>query len=143
MKVVLKAIKFADIYVVEAKGIAGGICVMWKSGLSIHQMEYNKNHIALKVTDALCDWLLVCFYRPPYPAKKQKAWENLMALLNSCQCPWVCIGDFNFTINDKEIFRGNQRGESSATNFLKELIFKFGAIDLGFSGNTSTWAKGK
>lgn len=74
-------------YVVEAKGIAGGICVMRKSGLSIHQMEYNKNHIALKVTDALCDWLLVCFYSPPYPAKKQKAWENLMALLNSCQCP--------------------------------------------------------
>ena len=89
MKVVLKAIKFANMCVVEAKGIAGGICVMWKSGFSIHQMEYNKNLIALKVDDALCYWLLVCFYGPPYPAKKQKAWENLMALLNSCQCPWV------------------------------------------------------
>ena len=72
MKVVLKAIKFANMCVVEAKGIAGGICVMWKSGFSIHQMEYNKNLIALKVDDALCDWLLVCFYDPPYPAKKQK-----------------------------------------------------------------------
>ena len=89
MKVVLKAIKFANMCVVEAKGIAGGICVMWKSGFSIHQMEYNKNLIALKVDDALYDWLLVCFYGPPYPAKKQKAWENLMALLNSCQRPWV------------------------------------------------------
>ena len=76
--------------VVEAKGIAGGICVMWKSGLSIHQMEYNKNLIALKVTDAFCDWLLVCFYGAPYPAKKQKAWENLM-VLNSCQRLWVLV----------------------------------------------------
>lgn len=141
--IILKAIKFADMCVVEAKGIVGGICVMWKSGLSIHQMEYNKNLIALKVTDALCDWLLVCFYGPPYLAKKQKAWENFMALLNSCQHPWVCIGDFNFTINDKEIFGGNKRGESSATNFLKELIFEFDAIDLDFFGNTFTWAKGK
>nr|XP_023895077.1 uncharacterized protein LOC112006991 [Quercus suber] len=111
MKEVLKAIKFADMCVVEAKGIAGGICVMWRLGLSIHQMKYNKNLIALKVANALCDWLL------------------------------VCIGDFNFTINDKEILRGNKRGESSATNFLKELIFEFGAIDLGFSGNTFMWAK--
>jgi len=53
------------------------------------------------------------------------------------------IGDFNFTINDKEIFGGNKRGESTATNFLKELIFGFGAIDLGFSSNTFMWAKGK
>ena len=69
----LKAIKFVDICVVEAKGIASGIYVMWKSSLSIYQVEYNKNLIALKVDDALCDWLLVCFYDLPYPAKKQKA----------------------------------------------------------------------
>ena len=86
MKLVLKAIKFVDICVVKAKGIASGICVMWKSSLSIHQVEYNKNLITLKVSDALCNWLLVSFYGPPYLAKKQKAWENLMAFLNSCQC---------------------------------------------------------
>ena len=68
MKLVLKAI---------TKGIASGIYVMWKSSLSIYQVEYNKNLIALKVSDALCDWLLVSFYDPPYPVKKQKAWENL------------------------------------------------------------------
>ena len=66
-----------------------------------------------------------------------------MALLNSCQCPWVCIGDFNFTTNDKETLRGKRCGGSSATNYLKELIFKFGAIDLGFSGNSFTWARGR
>ena len=43
MKLVLKVIKFTDISVVEAKGIVSGICVMWKSSLSIHQVEYNKN----------------------------------------------------------------------------------------------------
>lgn len=30
---------------------------------------------------------------------------------------------------------------SSTTNYLKELNFKFGAIDLGYLGNAFTWAK--
>ena len=53
MKKVLFSLKFADMYVVEAKGIAGGLCVMWKAGLSISQVEFNKNLIAIKVSDAL------------------------------------------------------------------------------------------
>ncbi|KAL4603073.1 hypothetical protein ACB092_10G099500 [Castanea dentata] len=72
MEEVLNSIKFADMCVVEAKGITGCICVMWKVGFMIHQVEYNKNLIAVKVFDALCSWLLVGFYGPPYPAKKQK-----------------------------------------------------------------------
>nr|POF21368.1 hypothetical protein CFP56_43492 [Quercus suber] len=129
--------------VVKAKGTAGGICVMWKTGFSISQVEFNKNPITIKVSDALYDWVMVGFYNPPYPTKKQKARENLMAFLNSCLCPWVCIGDFNFTTNDEEILGGKRSGESSAINYLKELIFEFGAIDLGFFGNSYTWARGR
>nr|POE97432.1 hypothetical protein CFP56_05427 [Quercus suber] len=87
--------------------------------------------------------VMVGFYGPSYPAKKQKAWENLMAFINSYLCPWVCIGNFNFTTNDKEILGGNRSGESSTINYLKEFIFEFGAIDLGFSGNSYTWARGR
>ena len=66
-----------------------------------------------------------------------------MAFINSCRCPWVCIGDFNFTTNDKEILGGNRSGESSAINYLKEFIFEFSAIDLGFAGNSYTGARGR
>ena len=77
MQEVLNSIKFAYMCVVDAKGIVGGICVMWKAGLMIQQVEYNKNLIAIEVSDTLCSCLLVGFYGPPYPAKKQKAWEIL------------------------------------------------------------------
>ncbi|XP_075659200.1 uncharacterized protein LOC142629097 [Castanea sativa] len=43
----------------DAKGTAGGMCVMWKSGLMCHQVEFNKNLIAIKVSDAVCSWLLL------------------------------------------------------------------------------------
>lgn len=72
------------ICVVEVKGAAGGIFVIRKSGLSTNQVEYDKNLIAIKVFDALYKWLMMGFYGLSYPAKKQKAWENLIALLNSC-----------------------------------------------------------
>ena len=144
MQFILKSIKFADMCVVEAKGIAGGICMMWRSGITIQKVEFNKNLIAVKVVDAMRSWLLVGFYGPPYPAKKQKAWENLMTLLESCNCPWACLGDFNFTLEDNEISTNGSRGAGdSKNNFLKELVFEFGAIDLGYSGNAFTWARGK
>lgn len=140
----MNSIKFSDMCVVKAKGSAGGICVMWKSGLMCQQVEYNKNLIAIKVSDAICSWLLVGFYGLPYLSKKQKAWGNLIVLLESCQLPWVFLGDFNFTTNDKEILGRNKGGVgSSATNYLKELIFEFGAIDMGYSSNSFTWARGR
>ena len=73
MQFILKSIKFADMCVVEAKGLAGGICMMWRSGITIQKVEFNKNLIAVKVVDAMRSWLLVGFYGPPYPTKKQKA----------------------------------------------------------------------
>ncbi|XP_075636797.1 uncharacterized protein LOC142609040 [Castanea sativa] len=137
---VKKSIGFSELIVVDAKGSASGTCAMWKSSVSLHPIEFNKNLIVVKVTKAVCDWFLVGFYGPPYATKKKNAWENLMALLESFQSLWVCMGDFNFIISDNEILGGN-RGGSSATNYLKELIFEFGAIDLGCSGNKFTWAK--
>ena len=143
MKEVLFSLKFANMCVVKAKGTTGGLCIMWKAGLSISQVEFNKNLIVIKVSDALYDWVMVGFYGLPYPTKKQKAWENLMTFINSCLCPWVCIGNFNFTTNDKEILGEKRSGESSAINYLKESIFEFGTIDLGFSGNSYKWASGR
>nr|POF21455.1 hypothetical protein CFP56_18498 [Quercus suber] len=129
--------------VVEAKGIAGGICMLWRSRITIQKVEFNKNLIVVKIVDALSSWLLVGFYGPPYPTKKQKAWENLMALLESCNCPWACLCDLNFTLEDNEISTKGSRGaRNSQNNFLKELVFEFGAIDLGYSGNAYTSAKG-
>lgn len=38
---------------------------------------------------------------------------------------------------------GSKRESSSASNYLKELMFEFRAIDLGFTDSKFTWAKGK
>ena len=52
------------------------------------------------------------------------------------------MGDFNYTISDDKR-KGGKRGSTSETNHLKDLTFKFGAIDLGYLGSKFTSAKGK
>jgi len=115
---------------------------LWKNCVSVTEVEFNKNLIAVNVSDPICDWMLIGFYGPPYYMKKAKAWGNLFALLEAHQGPWVCMGDFNFILNEEEQVGGN-RGSSSATNFLRELMFEFNAVDLGYSGNKFTWARGR
>ena len=66
MEFVKNSIKFDNKCVVEAKGSAGGLCIMWKNGLSIDVVESDKNLIAIKVADQCMDWLMVGFYGPPY-----------------------------------------------------------------------------
>ena len=135
------SIKFDHMFVVEAKDKAGGLCVLWKAGLSVKEVEFSKNLIAVKISKSVCEWLMVGFYGIPYYSKKKKVWECLLALLESHQEPWMCFGDFNFVLNEDEAL-GGKKG-SSSTNYLKELMFKVGAIDLGYSGGKYTWAKGK
>ena len=65
--------------------------------------------ILLLFIDSICEWLLVGFYGPQYPSKKKKAWENLMALLEAHHGPWMCFGDFNFVLNENEVFRRQKR----------------------------------
>ena len=77
MNSVKSSLKFDNKIVMEAKGSAGGLCMMWKNGLTIKSVEYNKNIIAIKISEAVCDWLLVGFYGPPYHSKKKKAWEGM------------------------------------------------------------------
>lgn len=88
----------------------------------------------------MSDWVLVGFYGPPYPSKKAEALMNLTAFLEFVQCPWVCFGDFNYTLCQEDISGGCTSSQSS-TNHLRDLMFEFSAVDLWFSGNNFTWEK--
>ena len=63
---------FDNMLVIEAKGKASGLCVMWKNGFSVKEVEYNKNLIAVTVSDSVCEWLMVGFYGLSYFSKNKK-----------------------------------------------------------------------
>lgn len=55
MDSIRRSINFDHLLVVEAKGKAGGLCMMWKSGWTVKQAEYNKNLIAMSISDSVYD----------------------------------------------------------------------------------------
>lgn len=81
---------------------------MWKPSVSVSLVDFNKDLIAVKVSDAIYNWILVGFYKPSYASKKNKAWENLFVLLESIHIPLVCVGDVNFTTSEDEKFDGKR-----------------------------------
>ena len=137
MKVVMEKLRFSNKVVIDAKGASGNLTMTWKSNRIIKVLEYNKNLIAVKVSNPMSDWVLVGFYGPSYAPKKAKAWMNLSAFLESVHCPWVYVGDFNYTLSQEDR-KGGSSSASSTTNHLRELLFDFSAVDLGFSGNKFT-----
>ncbi len=100
-------------------------------------LEFNAVTIAISIRDNVRSWTLVGFYGPPYQQKRYKAWTNLLALLESIVGPWMCFGDFNMVLEAKEK-AGGCIGSASGTNYLRNLMFELGAVDLGFSRNRFT-----
>ena len=139
LKKLANSLGFSDQLIVAAKGRSGGICLFWSSSIVVDVLEFNAVTVALNIHDHLCSWALVGFYGPPYHRKRIKAWTNLHALLQSITGPWLCFGDFNSILDDNEKEGGRSGSSSSATNFLRNLMFDLGAVDLGFSGAKFTW----
>lgn len=74
---VRNAIRFDNMLVVEANGQAGGLCILWKNGWLIKEVEFNKNHIAVTISDAIYEWLMVGFYGPSYSQKRRRRGKAL------------------------------------------------------------------
>jgi hypothetical protein len=138
MQKVDNSVGFSEKLIVEATGRAGGICMAWSNALKVEVLEFNSHIIAITIHDNQCSWSLIGFYGPPYKTKRRKAWENLYALLESLDGPRICFGDFNEMVDSIEK-EGGRIGCSSAPNYLKNMLFDLGAIDLGFSSNKFTW----
>jgi hypothetical protein len=129
---------FSEHLIVAAQGRSGGVCLFWSTDFLVDVLEFNAITIAISIRDNVRSWTLVGFYGPPYQQKHYKAWTNLLALLESIVGPWMCFRDFNMVFEAKEKVVG-RIGSASGTNYLRNLMFELGAVDLGFSGNRFTW----
>ena len=56
---------------------------MWEAGSTVKLVDFNKDLIAINISDTSCAWNLVGFYGPSYAVKKRKAWKNLATLIES------------------------------------------------------------
>ncbi|CAM8877042.1 unnamed protein product [Rhodiola kirilowii] len=129
---------FRNCFVVDPKGSAGGLAVLWKSEVSLTIRNYSRFHVDA-VSGASFQSRLTLFYGNLIVSKRKESW-NLIRTLESLQSgPWVLLGDFNEVFKDSEVHRVHQRNQWQIEAF-RRVIGECGLIDLGYLGHPFTFS---
>ncbi|XP_060202506.1 uncharacterized protein LOC132630946 [Lycium barbarum] len=74
--------------------------------------------------------------------EREDLWEDIIALANQQDYPWIIEGDFNVIVSDEEK-QGGLPVSSNETLDFSTCIQSCGLIDVGFNGSKFTWWNGR
>ncbi|XP_030936513.1 uncharacterized protein LOC115961727 [Quercus lobata] len=72
--------------------------------------------------------------------KREESWRLLEELSTRSDLPWICIGDFNEIMHEREKEGGNIRPEWQMKNF-REAVNQCNLRDIGYIGPNFTWCR--
>lgn len=128
--------------VVEARGLSGGIILLWRSNftmvtpLGFTQQEI---HALIEVRNSKQKWLLSAVYASPRFNERELLWENLETIAVETKWPWLVTGDFNELLFQEEKRGGNHISLNKSLRFA-DMISNCALMDLGFVGPKFTWS---
>lgn len=136
----MKQAKVYNYQLVPPRGIAGGLCLIWKQNVSIQILDHAHNHINASVTNHINgdSWILTCFYGSPYRKLKRNSWKIIKDMATSMNKPWIVIGELNVVLHEEEKNSRFPFRKQEAIIF-NNLINTCVLIDLGFTGYTFIW----
>lgn len=122
-------------------GFAGGLWLLWDSDrVEITNLVNTEQeiHVLVKVRSSNLSWFFTTIYASPRLRERYLLWNNLFAIANAHNMPWLMAGDFNelLSANDK---LGGRPIIPSRANAFKECLDFCNMADLGFQGPRFTW----
>jgi exonuclease III len=100
---------------VPASGLSGGLVLSWRPGVDLECFSLNKHSIS-----AWCysdppqtPWIISCVYAPPKRSDRLKFWDSFSEIGKGFEASWLCIGDFNFVLDQTEKKGGRPVANSS------------------------------
>lgn len=135
-----KNLKFQNWFCVEARGTAGGLCLMWNNKVKVQICAHSLNfiHTFVSIPSEVLDFQCTFVYAPPVFNERKDFWYVLRAQCVNRDSPWVCMGDFNemLSLSEKE---GLRPSHSNRLDLFRELLNDMGLMDLDLKGNKFTW----
>ncbi|GMP28899.1 hypothetical protein CsSME_00004248 [Camellia sinensis var. sinensis] len=82
---------------IDPIGKSGGMWVLWDPFcVIVKALDVNAQVIHAKIQrDGYSDWILSAIYASPNPRLRDTLWENLEAVAQNMNQPWLAAGDFN------------------------------------------------
>uniref|UniRef100_A0A803P9R9 Reverse transcriptase domain-containing protein n=1 Tax=Cannabis sativa TaxID=3483 RepID=A0A803P9R9_CANSA len=134
---------FDSCFVVAARGKSGGLALLWKDSWEVTINSFTVSHIDAKVENGLgFFWRFTGFYGSPDPGGRKQSWLLMERLRDMRQGPWICGGDFNEIMKEKEKKGGCLKHASQIREFQKAISYcNFKEVKM--EGGEFTWCNGR
>jgi hypothetical protein len=117
--------------------------LFWKKEVIIQQIFSAPKYIDVKILESPGKiWRLTGIYGEPRWEDKYKTWDKIRDLKANHDLPWLIFGDFNEILYSHEKDGGNPRPLNYMQAF-RDVLIDCGLEDLGFSGDSFTWKRGR
>ncbi|XP_042939401.1 uncharacterized protein LOC122274426 [Carya illinoinensis] len=136
-----RQLQFANSFVIDCKGLSGGLAFLWSEDVEAKVLSYTQHHISLLIQGEVGsrEWVLTGFYGNPDTARERRALKALKPALDK---GWVCIGDFNEVLSLRDKSGGRLRPFNQIKAF-RAAIEAYSLSNTGYIGNKFTWANGR
>ncbi|XP_042969117.1 uncharacterized protein LOC122301806 [Carya illinoinensis] len=131
-------------FAVDSVNLSGGIALLWREEWQVKVISYTKWHISALVHEVETGqaWQFTGFYGHPVTAKRKSSWTLLEMLKPSNPTAWLCAGDFNEILDQKEKVGGARRPYSQIEDF-RRAVEACDLSDIHSQGPQFTWSNNR
>jgi exonuclease III len=132
-----------DVNIIQpSDGRRGGLVMMWKKEVKLHQIYACPNYIDVRIEEENNKiWRFTGMYGEFRWADKYKTWDRLRSIHQQNNLPWLIMGDLNEILYVHEKEGGNVRPERFREAFHNALD-DCNLVDFGYIGDPFTWHRG-
>lgn len=110
-----RRLKFQRCFVVNPRGLSGGLCLFWNDHVNVQIFNASPNyiHTAISFGNSSFDFDCSFVYGHPTFHNRRGLWSSLLDFQLNKDRPWCCLGDFNEVLSyfEKDGLRPyNERG---------------------------------
>ncbi|XP_042944540.1 uncharacterized protein LOC122278417 [Carya illinoinensis] len=131
-------------FVVDSRGLSGGLAFIWKDRMDFSLENYSQSHISMNLShqESRQQIMLTGFYGSPETARRGDSWNLLERISPKENKSWLCFGDFNEILYHHEKVGAASRPNSQMDAF-RSMVDRCGLSDLGYEGSKYTWSNNR
>lgn len=136
---VCRELGFSNFFVVDPEGTGGGLCFMWKKGITVCVIGSSNYWVDMEVRfeDGKL-WRYTGIYASTDMRERRLIWDEVSNFRIQGDVLWVIMGDFNAIVSNNEKRGGNEKGDWELRDF-QQFIRSNQLIDVGYVGYPFTW----
>ncbi|KAH7838833.1 hypothetical protein Vadar_031730 [Vaccinium darrowii] len=127
-----------DCFCVNPVGLAGGLCIYWKKGVSVQIIKGDMHMVDSYVSMGQYRCRITFVHAPNSAHDRKSLWQELLSVARMETIDWLIGGDFNAILHPDEKVGGAPRQAWELADF-QNFIQDSNLVDLGYVGYPFTW----